>query len=155
MEPSWVGLHGSDFGITQNSGKGVGDGAAASQMAVTAVLFVRTDGEHRNATATETTSVFENSYPAHYPRLLAVRFDPEGCFVSRERSEKAHEHTQYARQSQRIQSVTVDVCTQSACVQHGGHGQHRSDHDGAKPENLNGPSERVFADTSASPYFGA
>ena len=34
---------------------------AASQMAVTVVLFVRTDGEHRNATATETTSLVENS----------------------------------------------------------------------------------------------
>ena len=57
---------------------------AASQMAVTAVVSVRTDGKHRNATATETTSLFENSYVAHYPRLVAVRFDSEGCFVSGE-----------------------------------------------------------------------
>ena len=49
-------------------------------MAVTAVLFVRTDGEHLNATGTETTSLFENSYLALYPRLVVVRFDPEGCF---------------------------------------------------------------------------
>ena len=40
---------------------------AASQMAVTAVLFVRADGEHRNATATETTSLFEHPYLVHCP----------------------------------------------------------------------------------------
>ena len=56
---------------------------AASQMAVTAVLFARPDGEHRNATAAETTSVFETTHLAHYPGLVALRFDPEGCFVSR------------------------------------------------------------------------
>ena len=59
---------------------------AASQTAVTSVLFVRTDGEHRNATATQTTSLFDNSHLAHYPRPVAVRFDQDGCFVSRERS---------------------------------------------------------------------
>ena len=58
---------------------------AASQMAVTAVLFVRTGGQRRNATAT--TSLFENSYLAHHPRLVGFLFDPEGCFVSREWSE--------------------------------------------------------------------
>ena len=60
---------------------------AALQMAVTAVLFVCADAEHRNATATETSSLFENSYPAHYLRPVAMRFDSEGCFVSREWSE--------------------------------------------------------------------
>ena len=60
---------------------------AASQMAVTAVLFVRTDGKHRKATAAGTTSLFENAYVAHYPRPVAVRFDPEGCVVSRGWSE--------------------------------------------------------------------
>ena len=54
---------------------------AASQMAVTFVLFVRSSGQHRNGT--ETTSLFENSYPAHYSRLVAVCFEPEGGFVSR------------------------------------------------------------------------
>ena len=69
-------------GFTQHSCKGLGGGgggfAAGSDVS---------DGEHRNATATETTSLFENSYPAHYPRLVAVRFDPEGCSVSREWSD--------------------------------------------------------------------
>ena len=45
----------------------------ASQMAVTAVLFVRTDGEHRNATGTETTSSFENCvYSTFIQDLLRV-----------------------------------------------------------------------------------
>ena len=57
---------------------------SAIQMAVTAVLFVRPGGE-RNATTT--TCLFENSYPAHYPRPVAVRFYPERCLVSREWSE--------------------------------------------------------------------
>ena len=36
------------------------------------------------STATETTKLFLNSYLAHYPRPVAIRFDPKGCFVSRE-----------------------------------------------------------------------
>ena len=59
---------------------------AASQM-VAAVLFVRADTEHRNATAAETTSFFENTNFAQYPGPVAVRFDPEGCFGSREWTE--------------------------------------------------------------------
>ena len=47
----------------------------AALMGVTAVLFLRTDGEHRIATASETTSLFENSYLAHHPGTDAVRFD--------------------------------------------------------------------------------
>ena len=31
--------------------------------------------------------MFENTNFAQYPRLVAVRFDPEGCFVSREWTE--------------------------------------------------------------------
>ena len=38
---------------------------AASQMAVTMVLFVRSDGEHRGATAAEMTGLFENTNLAH------------------------------------------------------------------------------------------
>ena len=51
---------------TQNSGNKTCDGGGGSADGVTAVLFVRTEGEHRNATATETTSLFENAYLAHY-----------------------------------------------------------------------------------------
>ena len=54
------------LGITLNSSSV----EAASQVAVTAVLFVRTDGEHQNATAADATC-----------------FGSEGCFVSREWSE--------------------------------------------------------------------
>ena len=47
-------------------------------------------------------------------------------------------------------------CAQPTSVEHGGHGQHRSSkHDGAKLENLNGRSESVLANTSASPHLGA
>ena len=53
-------------------------------MAVAAVLFVRTDAEHRNATAANMTSLIENAYLAHHPKRVVVRFDPDGCFVSRE-----------------------------------------------------------------------
>ena len=60
---------------------------AALQMAVMAVLSVRSDGEYRNATAAETTSLIENTYVAHHPRPVAVRFDLGGCFVSRRWSE--------------------------------------------------------------------
>ena len=60
---------------------------AALQMAVMAVLSVRSDGEYRNATAAETTGLIENTNVAHHPRPVAVRFDPGGCFVSREWSE--------------------------------------------------------------------
>ena len=60
---------------------------AALQMAVMAVLSVRSDGEYRNATAAETTSLIENMYLAHHPRPVAVRFDLGGCFMSREWSE--------------------------------------------------------------------
>ena len=60
---------------------------AALQMAVMAVLSVRSDGEYRNATAAETTSLIENTYVAHHPRPVAVRFDLGGCFVSREWNE--------------------------------------------------------------------
>ena len=42
--------------------------AAAPQMAITAVMFVRSEGEHRNATASETTTLFENSYLALNPK---------------------------------------------------------------------------------------
>ena len=55
---------------------------AALQMAVMAVLSVRSDGEYRNATAAETTGLIENTYVAHHPRPVAVRFDPGGCHVS-------------------------------------------------------------------------
>ena len=48
---------------------------AASQMTMTAVVFARADGEHRNATATETTSLCGKSYLAHYPRPVAVRIN--------------------------------------------------------------------------------
>ena len=34
---------------------------AGSQMSVTAVLFVRSDGEHQNATAAETMSLFDDT----------------------------------------------------------------------------------------------
>ena len=60
---------------------------AALLAAVMAVLSVRSDGEYRNATAAETTSLIENTYVAHHPRPVAVRFDPGVCFVSREWSE--------------------------------------------------------------------
>ena len=52
-----------------------------------AVLSVRSDGEYRNATAAETTGLIENTYVAHHPRPVAVRFDPGVCFGSREWSE--------------------------------------------------------------------
>ena len=59
---------------------------AASQMTMTAVVFARADGEHRNATATETTSLCGKSYLAHYPRPVAVRIN-KVVFVSCEWSE--------------------------------------------------------------------
>ena len=91
VESSWFGLHGIDFGITKNCSKKVWVMVeAALQMAVTAVmavLSVRSDGEYRNATAAETTSLVEHTYVAHHLRPVAVRFDPGGCFVSCEWSE--------------------------------------------------------------------
>ena len=56
----------------------------ALQIAVMAVLSVRSDGEYRNATAAETTSLTENTYVAHHLRPVAVRFDLEGvsCHAS-------------------------------------------------------------------------
>ena len=54
---------------------------AASQMAVTAVLFVRADGEHRNVTVTDDEFVRELLF-AHNPRLVAICFDPEGGWTS-------------------------------------------------------------------------
>ena len=131
------------------------------------MLLART--EHRKATATQTTSLFENSYLALSPRLVASRFDPEGCFVSREWSESRTRldisldpsagpaHLQLLQKNYRksihnsvpnklchvlrvlamsltqskTQSVPVDVCAQPTSVAHGGHGQHRSNQDGA------------------------
>ena len=77
------------------------------QMAVMAVLSVRSDGEYRNVTAAETTSLVENTYVAHHPRPVAVRFDPGGCFVSREWSEALHGWTffQTPQRDQRIHQV--------------------------------------------------
>ena len=57
---------------------------AASQMIVTAVVFVRTEGEHRNATTADTAMLFDSHYLSHRPRPVAIRFDPEVCLVSRE-----------------------------------------------------------------------
>ena len=80
---------------------------AALQMAVMAVLSVRSDGEYRTATAAETTSLVENTYVAHHTRPVAVRFDPGGCFVSCEWSEALHGWTffQTSQRDERIHQV--------------------------------------------------
>ena len=53
---------------------------AASQMAVTAVLFVRTNGEHRKCDSDRDDESVRKLCLSPYPILVAVRFDPEGCF---------------------------------------------------------------------------
>ena len=50
-----------------------------SQLAVAAVLFTRA-----NAPSTDTVDLVGTTFLAQYPRPVGVRFDPEGCFVSRE-----------------------------------------------------------------------
>ena len=56
---------------------------AALQMAVMAVLSVRSDGEYRNATAAETTSLIENTYVAQHPDplLCVLILDGVSCHV--------------------------------------------------------------------------
>ena len=61
------------------------------------------------------------------------------------------EHAQETRQNQRQQSVPVDVCAPFTRVEHRGHGWHRSNHDGAKPDTQNGRSEHEFANACAPP----
>ena len=54
-----------------------------------------------------------------------------------------------------MQPVPVDVCTLSTCVEHGGDTRHRSNHDGAKPENSERTQRTCIRNTCASPYLGA
>ena len=48
--------------------------AAASQMAITAVMFVRSEVEHRNATASGTMTLVDNAYLAHYLKPCCESF---------------------------------------------------------------------------------
>ena len=57
---------------------------AASQMTVSALSLVRAEPKHRNATKAETTVLSEHPNVSHYPGPVAIRFDSEGCIVSRE-----------------------------------------------------------------------
>ena len=80
---------------------------AASQMTVTTVLSARAEGEHRNATWAETAILFEDNYVSHSPRPVAIRVDPDGCFVLRTWTENIDEVGHHSRSSQWSSSSSI------------------------------------------------
>ena len=179
MEASWVGLHGSDPGATQNSGNSSGHGgsgfADGSDVCVVCT-FIRTtskrDSDRRRVCSKTRIQHIIQDLLQSVPNQKVILCHVNGLKRSRgwtsfqldkHVSTRGHGDDYPSSESvrcktswnpfttlcgtsyQRIQSSPVDVCSQSTCVKHGCHGQHRSNNVGATLENTIGRSERVFA----------